>query len=346
MAVSGILAFDNPWVLLGCVIFIPLVLFNHFSVRGKQIKKNLSGNLRKRLLASRFFFWLFLVCVLAALAGPRWGDEQASASTDPPAGLPGEYRRLLDVVIAIDVSRSMEITDAQNGEISRLERGLTVVKEASDRAYVMATGKASGMAADMAAGSISGVRMGVAVSRNRGIVAVPLTWDSEAVFAFMDAAGSSMTGRGTNLESLLDAASSIFQPSHPSRKLILLVSDGEALSGSLKAAVSRCKRNGIVVTAIAVGSDEGRRISDESEIISRRDTGAMRMAAGQTGGIYIDGNRQDASGTLAGYLRSLTQGLEAYGNKNERKARWFIFAMLAIITFGASKACLLRVSKK
>jgi len=334
---SGILTFDNPWVLLGCAIFIPLVLYNHFSARGERLRKNMPGNLRKRLLTSRFFFRLFLACVIIALAGPRWGNEQASASTVLPTGLPGEYRRLLDVVIAIDVSRSMEITDGQDGEISRLERGLAIVKEAADRAYVMTAG--------MAAGSISGIRMGVAVSRNKGIVAVPLTWDSEAVFAFMDAAGSSMTGRGTNLESLLDAASSAFQPSHPSRKLILLVSDGEALSGSLKAAVNRCKRNGIAVTAIAVGSDEGRRISDGSEIISRRDAGAMRMVSGQTGGVYIDGNRQDASGTLAGYLRSLTQGMEAYGNKNEPKARWFIFAMLAIMTFGASKACLLRVSK-
>jgi len=330
---SGILAFDNPWILLGCVIFIPLALFNHFSAHGKQAKKNLPGNLRKRLFASRFFFRLFLVCILIAMAGPRWGDEQAPDSTTLPTGLPGEYRRLLDVVIAIDVSRSMEITDGQNGEVSRLERGLAIVKEASDRVYAMT------------AGSASGIRMGAAVSRNRGIVAVPLTWDSEAVFAFMDAAGSSMTGKGTNLESLLDAASSAFQPSHPSKKLVLLVSDGEALSGSFKAAVNRCKQNGIAVTAIAVGSDEGRRISAEGEIISRRDAGAMRMAAGQTGGLYIDGNRQDASGTLAGYLRSLTQGLEPHGSKNERKARWFIFAMLAIITFGASKACLLRVSK-
>ncbi|MDR2718390.1 MAG: VWA domain-containing protein [Treponema sp.] len=322
---SGILTFDNPWALLGCAIFIPLVLFNHFSPYGEKIQKSLPGNLRKKLWASRFFFRLFLICIIAALAGPRWGVEQAPAlPTTLPAGLPSEYHRLLDVVIAIDVSRSMEITDGQDGEISRLERGLAIVKEAA----VMAA---------------PGIRLGAAVSRNRGIVAVPLTWDSEAVFAFMDAAGSSLTGRGTNLESLLDAASSAFQSSHPSKKLILLVSDGEALSGSLKAAVNRCKRNGIAVTAIAVGSDEGRIIPGGVEIISRRDSGAMRMAAGQTGGVYIDGNRQNASGTLASHVRSLTQGLDARGNKNEPKTRWFIFAMLAIMAFGASKASLLRM---
>jgi len=320
---SGILAFDNPWVLLICFIFIPIALINYFSSHRKRIQKYLPENLRNKLLASRFFFRLFFICIIAALAGPRWGEEQASVL---PAGLPGEYRRLLDVIIAIDVSRSMEITDGQGDQISRLERGLAIVKKA---------------AGSMVDGSVSGIRLGVAISRNRGIVAVPLTWDSEAVFAFVDAAGLSLTGRGTNLESLLDAASSAFQSSHPSKKLILLVSDGEALSGSLKTAVNRCKRDNIAVSAIAVGSDEGRIISGET--ISRRDAGAMRMTAGQTGGVYIDGNRQDAPETLAGYLRSLAQGLEARGSKNELKNRWFIFAMLAIMAFGASKASLLKM---
>jgi len=328
---NGTFAFDNPWVLLGGLIFIPLALYNHFSVRGEQLRKNMPGNLRKKLLTSRFFFRLFLACVIIAMAGPRWGNEQSSAK---PSSLPGEYRRLLDAVIAIDVSRSMEIPDGQDGGVSRLERGLTIVKEAA------------GIAAGRTIGAAPGMRLGAAVSRNRGVVAVPLTWDLDAVFAFVDAAGSSITGRGTNLESLLDAASGAFQSSHPSTKMILLVSDGEELSGSLKAAVNRCKRDGIAVTAIAVGSDEGRKISSGSETISRRDSGAMRMAAGQTGGIYIDGNRQDASGMLAAHLRSLTQGLETRGGyKNESRARWFIFAMLAIMAFGASKICLLRVSK-
>jgi len=335
MAVNGILTFDYPWVLLGCAGFIPIALYNHFSPRRRQIQKSLLENLRKKLWASRIFFRVFLACIIIALAGPRWGVEQTSAGpsawpTTMPAALSDEYRRLLDVVIAIDVSRSMEITDGYDGEISRLERGLTIVKDA----------------VSITAGSVSGIRLGAAVSRNRGIIAVPLTWDSEAVFAFMDAAGSSLTGKGTNLESLLEAASSAFQSSHLSKKLILLVSDGEALSGSLKTAVNRCKQNGIAIAAIAVGSDEGKAISGGSEIISRRDSGAMRMAAGQTDGVYIDGNRPDASGTLTGYLRSLTQGLEIRGNKHESKSRWFIFAMLAIMAFGASKISLLKMRKE
>jgi len=317
------ITFDYPWALLGFAIFIPLLLWDRFSSHRKQIHQNLPPHLRMRLSASRALFRVFLACIITALSGPYWGTG--------PAAVSGETLRAVDVVIALDVSRSMEIHDGfANGDgspaepagISRLERGLTIVREA-----VNAT---------------PGIRLGAAVSRNRGIVAVPLTWDLDAALTFLDAAGSSLTGRGTNLESLVDTAASAFQPSSPSTRVILLVSDGEELSGSLNAALGRCKRDGIAVTAIAVGSDEGGAL-DDGEIVSRRDSRAMRIAAGQTGGVYIDGNRQDASRTLAGHLRSLAPGAETRGTQTERTPRWFLFVMLAIITFGASKLCLLRL---
>jgi len=321
---SDIITFDHPFVLLGLVVLIPLLLWDYLSSHRKEIQKKLPKNLRLRLGASRILFRIFLVCIIIALSCPYWGTA--------PAAISGETLRAVDVVIALDVSRSMEIHDGGAAEgpvglvdISRLERGLTIVREA-----VSASG---------------GIRLGVSVSRNRGIVAVPLTWDLDAALTFLDAAASSLTGRGTNLESLVDTAASAFQPSHPSSRVILLVSDGEATSGSLNAALARCKRDGITVTAIAVGSDEGGTL-DDGQILSRRDLRAMRTAAGQTGGVYIDGNRTDASRTLASHLRSLAPGMETKGSQTERTPRWFLFIMLAIITFGASKVCLLRLGSR
>ena len=308
------LTFDHPGALWIFTVFIPLLMWDYFSPRRKQIRENLPKNLRARLGASRIFFRIFLACIIAALAGPRWGIG--------PAPLSGESLRAVDAVIALDVSRSMEIRDGPGGDISRLERGLAIVREA--------------------VATTPGMRLGVALSRNRGIIAVPLTWDSDSALTFLDAAGFSLTGRGTNLESLVDAAANAFQPSYPSTRVILLVSDGEALSGSLNAALGRCKRNGITVSVVAVGSDEGGML-DDGEILSRRDSKALRTAAGHTGGVYIDGNREDASGALAGHLRSLAPGSETRGAQTERATRWFLFVMSAIIAFGASKLCLLRL---
>jgi len=309
------ITFNNPWALLGFIILIALLMWDYFSSSRKQIQKNLPPHLRMRLGVSRILFRVFLACMIIALAGPSWGTG--------PAAVSGETLRAADVVIALDVSRSMEIRDEAESS-SRLERGLAIVREA--------------------VGAAPGIRLGAAVSRNRGILAVPLTWDMDATLTFLDAAGSSLTGKGTNLESLIDTAASAFQSSHPSSRVILLVSDGEELDGSLNAALGRCKRDGIAVNAIAVGSDEGGLI--DGEILSRRDSRLMRTAAGQTGGMYIDGNREDASRTLARHLRSLAPGAETGGSQTGRTPRWFLFVISAIIVLGASKLCLLRLGNE
>ena len=310
---NSIIIFDHPWVLLGLAVFIPLALGDRISSRRRRIKKNLPKKLWKKLSVSRTFFWLFLACLIIALAGPRWGTGQS----------PSEYRRAVDTVIAIDVSRSMEIHD-DAGNISRMERGLAIIRE------TIAT--------------MPEMRFAVAVSRSRGIVAIPLTWDNDAVLAFLEALdGSSLTGRGTNLESLLDASAGAFQSSQPTIRVIILVSDGEALTGSLKAALGRCNREGIAVIPVAVGSDEGSEVPGGGGVISRRDSIAMRTAAAETGGVFIDGNHEDAANALATYLRSLASPMEVQRSSGERKAHWFMFAMLAIMCFGASKLSLLRL---
>ena len=315
---SGASVFEYPWALAAFAVFVPLILLDIFAPRGIRIRKFLSGALRARLLVSKIFFRLFLACCIVALAGPRWGVDQSA----------GEYRRFLDTVIAVDMSRSMEIRDAPpfgeaEGELSRLERGLAIARET--------------------AAAVPGARFAAAIGRSRGIVAVPLTWDNGTVLGFLEALdSSSITGRGTNLESLVDAAASAFQSSFPSRRLILLVSDGESLSGSLKAALDRCVREGIAVAALALGSEEGRPVPGDESTISRRDTAALRMAAERGGGIFVDGGRADAAAALAAYLRSLAVESESGGRGREPKPRWFLFTLLALAAFGVSKMSLLQ----
>jgi Ca-activated chloride channel family protein len=330
---NGSLVFDNPWVLTGMIIIIPLALSDYLSPLKKRIRGKLPKPFKIKLFASRLFFYLFLALLITAVAGPRWGIGQAR----------NEYRRAVDVVIAVDVSRSMLVSDGSPSGglpggiaegITRLKRGTLIVMEAVT--------------------ALPGMRFAVAISRNRGIVAIPLTWDDGAVLAFLESIdGSSLTGRGTNLESLLEAGAGAFQPSHPSNKVILLVSDGEELTGSIKTALSNCNRNNITVTSILTGSDEGApvpggavpggAVPGSEDIISRRDAVTMRMAAGRTGGIFIDGNREDAADVLIGHLRSLAGETESPRSNETNKERWFVFLILAIAAYGASKLSLLNM---
>ena len=322
MAVNGPFGFTYPWVLSALVILIPLVLYDIINGLGnpRQVgsasgrERRLSGELRKKLLISVIFFRVFIVCIIIALAGPYWGLSSVQA----------ENRRGLDAVFAVDVSRSMDIRDMQSinsGESSRLERGLAIAMET--------------------AAAFPGPRYAAAVGKGSGILAIPLTWDSEVIFNFLESLdGSSVTGRGTNLESLLAAAAGAFQNSSVARRAIVLISDGEALSGNLKNTLDRCKREGIAVLALALGSDEGRPVPDYpllSGTVSRRDASAMRLAAGTTGGSYIDGNRDDAAVILSSILRSLVPGASGYENRPEPKERRFLFVIIAIAAYIASK---------
>jgi len=321
MAVNGSFGFTYPWVLSAFAIFIPLVLYDIINGLGnpRQVgsasgrERRLSGELRKKLLISVIFFRVFIVCIIIALAGPYWGLSSVQA----------ENRRGLDTVFAVDVSRSMEIRDVQSAglESSRLERGLAIAMET--------------------AAAFPGPRYAAAVGKGSGILAIPLTWDSEVIFNFLESLdGSSVTGRGTNLESLLAAAAGAFQNSSAARRAIILISDGEALSGNLKNTLDRCKREGIAVLALALGSDEGRPVPDYpllSGTVSRRDSSAMRLAAGTTGGSYIDGNRDDAAVILSSILRSLVPGASGYENRPEPKERRFLFVIIAIAAYIASK---------
>ena len=310
------MTFDYPFILIGFTVFIPIIILD---IAGRKKTEVLSDNLLKKLNASFLLFRLCLAFAIIALAGPRWGMGYA----------PSEYRRGLDTVFAIDVSRSMDIADAfaDTDNIlrqSRLERGISI---ASDTII-----------------SVSGARFAAAIGRGKGYLAVPLTYDNEASLVFLESLdGSSMTGRSTNLESLITAAAGAFQSTSPARKVIVLISDGESLSGVMRNAVNHCARDGIILNTVAVGSDEGRRIAEQANdelsplVISRREQAVMRTAAERTGGIYIDASREDAAFLLVSHLLSLAQETQSGSGKKEAKQRRALFIILALAAYAASK---------
>jgi len=276
-------------------------------------KYKLPAELNKKLTVSFLFFCMFIVFSLIAVIGMSHETEIVVS----------EYSRGLDIVFAIDVSRSMDIDDAQAGEtVSRLQRGLSIIKES--------------------AAVVSGARFAAVIGRDRGYLAVPLVHDGEAAVNFMESIDvSSMTGRSTNLESLVESAAGAFLTSSAARKMIVLVSDGESHSGVLRNAINHCVKEGIIVTTIATGSDEGRPVplgeTQSSAAVSRRDTAVMRNIAERTGGLYIDGSRDDASSALLSHLLSHTQETNSAGRGNGSKPQHTFFIILAVIAYGAYK---------
>jgi Ca-activated chloride channel family protein len=302
--ISAAFGFDRPPALLG---LIPLALFAALRLIRDRPYGPFLARYGRRYRFSLFFTWLFFAALLVALAGPHWGLR-----------LVNEYRRGLDLVLALDVSRSMEVRDS--GALTRLEQ-----------AAALGIGVAEG---------VPGIRMGAALGRGRGILALPLTEDRAAVASFLKSLAVA-GGGGTNLESLADAASSAFLDDFPSRRLIVLLSDGESLSGSLAAAAERAAALGISIAAVGIGSESGGPVPGEAEApVSRLRRADLEEAAAKTGGLYIDGNGPQAGQRLRSYLESLALDREGAGRRRESRPRWRFFLITALVSLGLSKLCL------
>jgi Ca-activated chloride channel family protein len=337
------MSFDNPRILLALFLLLPsflLILFHYYKRRAiLNFLKGSSGHgdalareLRSRDFLSAAAFLLFLACGIIALAEPRWGSRLVS-----------ESRRGLDVVFAMDLSRSMDVRDVPSPEgtgLSRLDRAAALARE-----LVLNQGPAN--SGRVNPGEAPEIRFAVAIGKGRGILALPLTGDHEAAAGFLEGlSGSVITGTGTNLEQLVDAAAGAFQDAFPTRRRIILFSDGEALEGSLTAALERALDGDIALIAAGFGSEGGGRVPLGQEtlfdeegrpVISRLRGETLRDAAEYTGGIYVDGNQAKAAGLLADHLASLSSEAVSGGYRRETKPQWHIFVIAALAALGLSK---------
>jgi Ca-activated chloride channel family protein len=340
--------FENPRALGALLFLLPLALIiaAHYLRRAKSLlffEKDASGG-RSRAGRIRFRYWVSSLAFLAfftftvfALAGPRWGIR-----------LVPEFRRGLDVVLAFDLSRSMDVRDSAAGA-SRLERAAAIARGTVAGNPALTPGTA-------------GIRFAAAVSKGQGVLAVPLTQDAEALLGFLAGLSSSqLTGRGTDLEKLVDAAALAFKDDFPGKRRIVLFSDGEALSGSLAAASDRCLVRDIGIIAVGLGTEEGGIVPQAEAfpgldpapgeaggqgVISRADREALRRAALKTGGLYIDGDDSAALALLAESLgRDGESGPQKAGNpdseetgfRREPKSQRHLFILAALVFFGLSK---------
>ncbi len=320
------MTFDHPRLLFLFFLLIPAVLLMLYQyVRQQKIflvflqkyneEKQISRIrwLNGRYIVMSFFFMVFLVCIIIALAGPRWGYRMVT-----------EHRRGLDVVFAMDVSRSMDVKDVVP---SRLIRASLLAQELV---------KAS-----------PGTRFAVTIGKGSGILAVPLTDDPEAILGCLNGLSSSViTSQGTNLENLILAAVSGFQDSSPARRRIILFSDGEALSGNLNSVLQKVKDADIGIITVALGLQDGGPVPagqdtlrgpDGSAVISYLQPESLVHAAERTGGLYIDGSQKDALARLNSQVQSLSSESSSSGSRREQKSQWYLFVIFALMAYGISR---------
>lgn len=220
-----------------------------------------------RLASARLLFVLGLACGLLALAQPR-----------PRAGAAATPWRGVDLVLALDVSRSMLARDLAPDRLGRAVREIEAL-----------------------AGAATGDRLGLVLFAGEARVRVPLTRDLVAVARVAASARPEDVLRGgTDLAAALEAAGSLAAGGAEGQGAVLLLTDGEDHAGQGAAAAARLRDRGIVVHVLGVGSEAGARIpvaregggeqylrdGGGREVLTRRDDASLARVARSGGGAY------------------------------------------------------------
>ena len=165
-----------------------------------------------------------VLLLAVACARPQWGvgEEQLK-------------RRGVDVLICVDVSRSML---AEDQKPSRLARARLTVDSLLERLH--------------------GDRVGLIAYAGEARVLCPLTLDHSAAGLFLDTLDPSVLQRpGTAIGSALRLAGRLLENDEGRNGAVILLTDGEDHGGDAVEAASELARAGIVVHAIGYGSAEG-----------------------------------------------------------------------------------------
>jgi len=149
-------------------------------------------------------------------------------------------RNGIDVMIALDVSKSML---AQDIKPSRLDRAKQVLGKLIDK--------------------LGGDRVGIVVFAGKAYLQMPLTGDQGAAKMFLASASPDIVPtQGTVIGDALKMSLSCFNTKERKYKSVVLVSDGEDHDESAGAIATQMASEGVVINTIGIGSPEGSPIVD------------------------------------------------------------------------------------
>src|SRR5512143_619687 len=207
-----------------------------------------------------------LLLLVVALAGPKWGFHWQQMK-----------RQGLDIIVAIDTSRSMLATDVKP---NRLERAKLAVLDLVPL--------------------LQGDRIGLVPFAGTAFLESPLTMDYAAFERAVRSVEVGIIPRGgTALARAIDTSLEGFDAREGKYEALILITDGEDHEGDVQAAAQRAKDQGVEIFTIGIGTDEGELlplgaggfVKDRSGQVvkSRLDEETLKQIALTTGGAYVRG---------------------------------------------------------
>ena len=247
----------------------------------KTIKKIGDERLVKEMIKnySAHRFTLKFILIVTAFASAVF----ALANLRTPLGAAKVTRNGIDVMIALDVSKSML---AQDVKPSRLERAKQAIGKLIDK--------------------LSNDRIGIVVFAGKAYLQMPLTGDHGAAKMYLSAATPDIVPtQGTVIGDALKMCYASFNTKEKKYKSFILISDGEDHDEAATRIAEEMATEGVVINTVGIGSPEGSTIFDAATnqtkkdnegnvVITKLNEAGLMTIAEKGNGIYQLYNNTDA----------------------------------------------------
>jgi len=275
----------------------------------------------KQLVSNFSSFWflvkfiLLLLCFTAVVL--------AACNLQKPGTTENVNRQGVDVMLVLDVSKSMLARDIKP---SRLDRAKLLLTRLSDK--------------------LENDRLGLILFAGRAYLQMPLTTDHGAAKMYIQDAGPDVVPtQGTVIGDALKMANTSFNSKDRKYKAIVLLSDGEDHDPQALELAKQLAGSGVMINTVGIGSPDGSPIVDPLTneikkdeqgltVISKLNEAELQQLADATNGKYIRlDNMEDA-------LITLTQTLDSIEKKSlndeefvdfKSYFQWFIGIALVLL---------------
>jgi len=253
---------------------------------------------------SKFKSWLkFSILLLAfallvfALVNPKIGTKMETVT-----------REGVDIVFAIDVSKSMEAEDVAP---NRLEKSKQLVTQIINN-----------LASD---------RVGIIAYAGSAFPQLPITTDYASAKMFLQAMNTDMvSSQGTAIKDAIELSTTYFNEEDQTSKVLFIISDGEYHEGDIGNVAQEAADKGIRIFTIGVGSLKGgpipikrngviqtyKKDQNGEIVITKLNEETLKDIAGDADGEYIQGN------VTKDVLEKVTENLQNM-DKTEFEAKQF-----------------------
>jgi Ca-activated chloride channel family protein len=320
---SILLRFEYPLLLLSIALAPVMVLLFVGLMRWKRRTVRRIGDeaLIRQLIAGyspRKFLWKFIL-VMGAFVLTGLG----LANLQSPGQVQQVQRQGVDVMIVLDVSRSMMARDIQP---SRLERARQLAGKLIDK--------------------LRNDRVGLVLFAGRAYLQMPLTTDHAAAKIYVSTASpASVPTQGTVIGEALQVASNAFGSTDKKFKTVVLITDGEDHDEQALELAGKLAQEGVLLHTIGVGTPEGATLSDPvtqeqkrdaqgNVVISRLNENELRQLSQQANGIYLRlGDTGEAVDAILGQVDAMEK--KAIVDPSTIRYRsffqWFLALALALL---------------